>query len=123
MNARTEAYQRYGIHAITNLCEREAWLRHLQGKTQPLYDLPTNGDRCTEGTVGGSSCGFPILIDGTCPNAAEHGEVEIVVTDAMLAAAWREMPADVYCGETHLDEDTLRLAIAAALRAQGASDE
>lgn len=123
MNARTESYQRYGLHAIRDLDEKAAWTAHLQGHTVPLHRLPINGDRCAEGTIGGSSCGFPILIDGTCPNAAEHGEVEIVVTDAMVAAAWREMPADVYCGETHLDEDTLRLAIAAALRAQEASDE
>ena len=44
--------------------------------------------------------------------------LEPVVTDAMVTAAWREMPADVTCGETHLDEDTLRLAIVAALKAQ-----
>lgn len=120
MNARTESYQRYGLHAIRDLDEKAAWTAHLHGHTVPLHRLPVNGDRCAENTLSGIICGFFILIDGTCPNAAEHGEVETVVTDAMVDAAFTALPDWI---SREPIRDSMRAAIAAALRAQEASDE
>jgi hypothetical protein len=118
VNARTDSYRRYGLHAIRDLHQKAAWISHLQGKTVRLHDLPTNGDQCTEGTIGGSVCGFPILIDGSCPNAPEHGEVEIEVTDAMVEAA--TIALDQAGLNPMLHPSWIRIAIEAALRAQEA---
>jgi hypothetical protein len=117
MNPRTQAYGRYGLHAIRDYDEKAAWINHLQGKAVPLRDLPLNGDHCTEHTMGGAECGHPILIDGTCPNAALHGEVEVEVTDEMLAAAYAVLPDWV---ARELESQLMRAAIEAALRVQEA---
>lgn len=53
MNACTESYQRYGLHATRDLDEKAAWTAHLHGHTVPLHRLPVNGDRCTENTIVG----------------------------------------------------------------------
>lgn len=117
MNPRTQNYQRYGLHAIRDLDQKAAWVKHLRGETVRLNDLPANGDYCTEGTIGGSMCGHPILIDGTCPNAALHGEVEVEVTDEMVDAAYAVLPGWV---ARELESQLMRAAIAAALRVQEA---
>jgi hypothetical protein len=117
MNPRTQRYERYGLHAIRDLDEKAAWINHLQGQTMPLRDLPFNGDYCAEHTMGGAECGQPILIDGTCPNAAMHGELTVEVTDEMLAAAYAVLPGWV---ADEVESQLLRTAIEAALRVQEA---
>lgn len=117
MNLRTQSYQRYGLHAIRDLDEKAAWIKHLRGEPVRLRDLPTNGDQCTAGTIGGAVCGHPILIDGTCPNAAMHGEVEVEVTHEMVDAAYAALPGWV---ARELESQLMRAAIEAALRVQGA---
>lgn len=116
MNPRTQNYQRYGLHAIRDLDQKAAWIKHLRGETVRLHDLPTNGDHCTEHTMGGAVCGNPILIDGTCPNAAMHGEIEIEVTDAMVTAAFDSFDRAGIGQGSHIGIDDLRAAIAAAIR-------
>lgn len=120
MNPRTQNYQRYGLHAIRDLDQKAAWIKHLRGETVRLHDLPVNGDHCAEGTIGGAVCGFPILIDGVCPNTPEHGEVEVEVTDAMVTAAFDSFDRAGIGQGSHIGIDDLRAAIAAALRAQRA---
>lgn len=73
-NPATRAYLRHGLPATLSDDKRAAWERHLAGQAVPLNLLPTNGDRCTAPTHSGSpaGCGFPLLIDGSCPNASEH---------------------------------------------------
>ena len=118
MNARTQAYQRYGLHAIRDLDEKAAWVRRLRGETVELRDLPFNGDYCTSHTVGSVACGSPILIDGTCPNASMHDEAEIEVTDAMVEAA--AIALDQAGLNPMLHPSWIRIIIEAALRAQEA---
>lgn len=120
MNQRTQNYERYGLHAIRDLDQKAAWVKHLQGKAVPLRDLPFNGDYCAEHTMGGAVCGHPILIDGTCPNAAMHGEVEVEVTDEMVTAAFDSFDRAGIGRGSHIGIDDLRAAIAAALRVQEA---
>jgi hypothetical protein len=115
MNPRTQSYERYGLHAIRDLDEKAAWVKHLRGETVPLRDLPFNGDYCTQGTMGGAVCGHPILIDGTCPSAAMHGELTVEVTDEMVDAAYAVLPGWV---ARELESQLMRAAIEAALRVQ-----
>lgn len=75
MNATTRAYARYGLPATLPAEQRQAWEDHQAGKAVPLRLLPKNGDTCHADSMGGPYCGFPLLIDGTCPNANEHRDV------------------------------------------------
>jgi hypothetical protein len=120
MNPRTQRYIRYGMHAILDHREKEAWLRHLQGEPHPLRDLPTNGDHCPERTMGGY-CGFALFVDATCPNSANHRDVvegaagEPEVTDEMVDAAYTVLPGWV---ARELESQLMRAAITAALAAR-----
>jgi hypothetical protein len=122
MNPRTQRYVRYGIHSIKDYSQKQAWQRHLNGEAVPLTELPTNGEHCPERTMGGY-CGFPLLIDATCPNYANHRDVvgvsddESEVTNEMVDAAFEHLGQ---CGVwTHqIGYDDMRVAIEAALRAR-----
>lgn len=79
-NFTTRRYNEIGLPATMSPGQRQAWEDHLAGKSVPFRLLPKNGDRCTEPTIGSSSeCGFPLLIDGSCANASEHGKPEVLV--------------------------------------------
>jgi hypothetical protein len=69
----TARYRDFGLPATIDRAVREAWESHLAGQGAPLRLLPTNGATCAEMCRGGVACGYPILIDGTCPNVNDHG--------------------------------------------------
>lgn len=71
-NPLTRMYQKYGLPTTLSAEQRAAWESHLAGRGAPLRLLPTNGDRCTAATGSPAGCGFPLLIDGTCPNVRAH---------------------------------------------------
>lgn len=71
-NPITTAYFRHGLPSTTTAEQRAAWGRHLDGQAVPLQLLPTNGDRCAAQTHSPVGCGFPLLIDGSCPNSDNH---------------------------------------------------
>lgn len=51
--------------------QREAWAAHQRGEAVALRLLPHNGFDCYADTHGGT-CGYPLLIDGSCPNKPDH---------------------------------------------------
>lgn len=71
----TAAYLRYGLPATLPDEQRLAWEAHEAGKAAPLSLLPKNGATCHADSMGGPYCGYPLLIDNTCPNYAGHRDV------------------------------------------------
>ncbi len=71
-NRTTRAYLRYGLPHTMRPEMVKAWEDHQAGRSAPLRLLPTNGDRCEVPTMGGAVCGWPLLIDGSCPARNEH---------------------------------------------------
>jgi hypothetical protein len=115
MNYVTARYHRYGLHAIMDYSEKQAWFDRLHGKPVPLRDLPLNGDHCLATTVDGL-CGTPLLIDGTCFYVDNHSApAEPEVTDAMVEAAYAALDAHDL---DDLPGNALRALIVAVLRAQ-----
>lgn len=74
MNPITRRYQECGLPATLPAERREAWRIYQDGGAVPIHLLPTNGDTCDAATRGGVQCEWPLLIDGSCPNRAEHGQ-------------------------------------------------
>lgn len=72
MNYVTARYHRYGLNAIMNYSEKQAWFDRLHGKPVPLRDLPLNGDHCLATTVDGT------VIAARWDNAGPLDEPEIV---------------------------------------------
>lgn len=71
-NYLTEIYERVGLPATLPEEQRQAWVDYLAGRAVMTRLLPTNGDRCSEVCLGGSVCGRPVLIDGSCVGSSEH---------------------------------------------------
>jgi hypothetical protein len=129
MNPRTQRYVRYGIHSIMDYEQKQAWQRHLDGEAVPLTELPTNGEHCPERTMG-SYCGFPLLVDATCPNSANHRDVVEALTDdepevtGAMVAALRDGLLEMVSPEVRpgvrfdLTNDDYRELIESVLRAQ-----
>lgn len=98
--------------------QRLAWARYQAGEAVPIVQLPKNGQHCTEQRIGGSTCGHPLLIDGSCANRAMHGDVtddDLLVTDAMIEAAYAVLPGWLV---HEIESQLMRDAIVAALRAR-----
>ena len=74
-NATTRRYREVGLPATLPAEQRAAWEAYLAGRGAPLRLLPTNGDTCYAEAMGGPYCGYPLLIDGSCPNRNDHREV------------------------------------------------
>ena len=51
--------------------QRDAWEAYQRGEGAFLRLLPHNGFDCYAKTHGGT-CGYPLLIDGSCPNHTAH---------------------------------------------------
>lgn len=71
----TRAYERHGLPFTMPAEQKQAWADYLAGKGAPLRLLPTNGDACRAESMGGPYCGYPLLIDGSCPNRRNHRDV------------------------------------------------
>lgn len=74
-NAITRRYKEVGLPITLPHNQREAWQSYQAGNAAPLSLLPTNGDTCPAASMGGSYCGFPLLINGVCPNRSNHRDV------------------------------------------------
>jgi hypothetical protein len=83
-NPITRRFLEVGLPATLPADQRAAWESYQQGKGAPIRLLPTNGDRCTAMTWGGAEagCGYPLLIDGECPNRSEHAVADPPTPDA-----------------------------------------
>lgn len=100
----TQWYLDIGLPATLPEEQRQAWVDYLAGRAVMTRLLPTNGDRCSEVCLGGSVCGRPVLIDGSCVGSSEHRSWWCMKeTDAGIC--WIKAGHDGPCDPEPADED------------------
>lgn len=74
MNTITARFEEFGLPDTLTADQCEAWNRWQAGQYVPPELLPTNGDTCPDMTMN-ARCGYPLLIDASCPNQSAHRDV------------------------------------------------